>query len=478
MTHFNLGQVLLKKLDSILNSPLERKISWGSFTSGLLLIVGQNIYALTIKTEKISVDMAINANDSITTYLGIGLLILSIFTMVYADIKMKFLQVEDKIDTGYEKLILENEKLIGNYSKTIAPTNFIYRNQYYYVLSSYYNVEEQVKNTIRIDSFTKDGKWNEKFGFNNSGFRLITLNDNNVRLTKILALSNGDLIVIGTESNKVFLLAIDKFGHNKMIFNNDYILFPKIDNEFIKNCTDALIHSDTFYLLCQDITNVGNAIIAINKNGNFKSTFGNNGVSEGFQNTYSKTFTYDINSNSLYVAGKGILFKYFINGRLDAQFSISSILLHNGFINQINDITSLSNGTTLTVGCGNNGFVAAIKTNGEPDNNIGNGGRIDVRSFFRVQSSCVLTDNENNIIVGGSESNGNGLTNAVISFFCKNGKPKTINNRQSIHINLGRSTSIIDMKIVDNNLIVLIENGTLDEVSFCTYSLYRIKLKR
>jgi hypothetical protein len=452
-----------------------------------------NFISLTLQTDKYSVQVVNNSNDNITLYIGTALIVISVLLMIYFNLQEKLLKVENEITHGYKSIISRVDKLVGDYSKTIEPINFIIHNNMYIVLSKYYEVEGEQTVQLRIDAFKKDGSWNDEFGASGSGYRLIDFDSSRPEPSQIISLPNNELLIIGTlyEENKpqAFITILDSWGKNKTNFNNGNIKIVEINNEIIPRCKNAVINNEIIYLLCSEIQNIGTAIIAIDTDGNIVPSFGINGISEtlpvAYKTAYPSGISYDVHSNSFYIVAKsrsGFVAKYQSDGKLDNNFGeygvkdISPVLLHNGFVNQINNITTLPNGTTLTVGAGNNGFVVAINPKGVSDNRIGKNGRIDIRSFYRVESNTIVTDNIGRIFVGGMEYDGNSIMNGLISFFDQNGKPIQLSERQSIHINSGRPTRLIDLKIDSDGSLLALTKDNNQTISFSTFNLYKIDI--
>ena len=453
-----------------------------------------NSISLTLQTDNYSVQVANNPNDNITLYIGIFLIVISVSLLIYFNnLQEKLSKVENEINHGYKSIISRVDKLVGDYSKTIEPINFIIHNNMYIVLSKFYEVEGEQTIQIRIDAFKKDGSWNEEFGASGSGYRLIDFDSSRPEPSQIISLPNNELLIIGTlyKENKpqAFITILDSLGKNKTNFNNGNIKIVEINNEIIPGCKNAVINNEIIYLLCSEIQNIGTAIVAIDIDGNVVSSFGINGISEtlpvAYKTAYPSGISYDVHSNAFYVAAKtdsGLIVKYKSDGKLDNTFGehgikdISAVLLHNGFVNQINNITTLPTGTALAVGAGNNGFVVAINPKGISDNRIGKNGRIDIRSFYRVESNTIVTDNIGRIFVGGMEYDGNSIMNGLISFFDQNGKPIQLSERQSIHINSGRPTRLIDLKIDKDGSLLALTKDNNQSISFSTFNIYKIDI--
>lgn len=452
-----------------------------------------NFISLTLKTDKYSVELANNSNDNITLYIGTALIVISVLLLIYFNFQEKLLKVENEITHGYKSIISRVDKLVGDYSEIIEPINFIIHNNMYIVLSKFYEVEGEQTVQVRIDAFKKDGNWNEEFGASGSGYRLIDFGLNRPEPSEIISLPHNELLIIGTlyieNEAHAFMLILDSLGKNKTTFNNGQVKIIKINNDRVPRCKNAVLHNEIIYLLCSEVNNIGTAIIAIDTDGNIVSSFGINGISETLPVSYKTVcpsgISYDVHSNAFYVAaktGSGLVAKYKFDGKLDNNFGehgvkdISEVLLHNGFVNQINNITMLPTGTALTVGAGNNGFVVAINSKGVVDNRIGENGRIDVRSFYRVESNKIVTDNIGRIFVGGMEYDGNSIMNGLISFFDQNGKPIQLLGRQSIHINSGRPTRLIDLKIDEDGSLLALTKDNNQSISFSTFNIYRIDI--
>ncbi|WP_129086517.1 hypothetical protein [Halarcobacter ebronensis] len=452
-----------------------------------------NFISLTLQTDNYSVELASSPNDNIALYIGVSLIVISVLLLIYFNFQQKLLKVESEITHGYKSIISQVDQLVGDYSKTIEPINFIIHNNMYFVLSKFYDVEGEQTIQIRIDAFRKDGSWNEEFGASGSGYRLIDFDSGRPEPSQILSLPHNELLIIGTlykeDGPQAFMLVLDSNGKNKTTFNNGQIKTIQINNEKVPRCKNAVLHNGVIYLLCSEVHDLGTAIIAVNTDGNIVPSFGLNGISETLPQTYKTAYpsgiSYDVHSNAFYIAaksGSGLVAKYQSDGKLDNNFgdngvkNISTVLLHNGFVNQVNNITTLPNGTTLTVGAGNNGFVVAINHRGISDNKIGTNGRIDIRSFYRVESNTIVTDNVGRIFVGGMEYDGNSIMNGLISFFDQNGKPIQLAKRQSIHINSGRPTRLIDLKIDNDGSLLALTKDNNQTISFSTFNIYKIDI--
>lgn len=453
-----------------------------------------NFISLTLQTENYSIELANSSNDNIALYIGVALIVISVLLLIYFNFQQKLLKVENEITHGYKSIISYVDQLVGDYSKTIEPINFIIHNNMYIVLSKFYEVEGEQTIQLRIDAFKKDGSWNEEFGASGSGYRLIDFDSSRPEPSQILSLPHNELLIIGTlykeDGAHAFMLVLDNIGQNKTTFNNGQVKMIQISNERVPRCKNAVLHNGVVYLLCSEVHGLGTVIIAVDTDGNIVPSFGVNGISETlpltYKNAYPSGISYDVHSNAFYVAakaGSGLVAKYQSNGMLDNNFGengvkdISPVLLHNGFVNQINNITILANGTTLTVGSGNNGFVAAINHRGISDNRIGTNGRIDIRSFYRVESNTIITDKKGRIFVGGMEYDGNSIMNGLISFFDQNGKPIQLSERQSIHINSGRPTRLIDLKIDSDGSLLALTKDNNQTISFSTFNIYKIDIK-
>lgn len=82
--NYDLKQILLKKLDSILNSPIEKKITLGLFILGTGLVALKLYSSLSIKfkTEAFSIEAVNNANLDTITYIGLFLILISILLLI------------------------------------------------------------------------------------------------------------------------------------------------------------------------------------------------------------------------------------------------------------------------------------------------------------------------------------------------------------------------------------------------------------
>lgn len=434
-------------------------------------------------------------SGTILIVVGVAAVILG-FILVKFNFNKEISQVKEDISVGYESIINDYDSLIGDYSKSIEPVNFIFHNNSYIVLSKYFGVDTTEKSQIRIDSFNrKTGDWNRDFGTSGKGYRLLSTSGNNLVPVKILEIDNEKLLIVGLihygSHAESFITVVDNKGLTIESFNNGDLKIIEIKGKRLSWVNDAIIFNNNIYLLSNDIPEIGMGIVSLDMQGNINSSFGDNGVTKkleesSFGSIYPKVMIHDKNTNSFYVAGqsgKGLIVKYKSNGEIDKNFvdsgvkDISDMLLHNGFVNQINDIKAMENGTTLTVGTANNGFVVAVNNQGTPNNYIGTSGRIDVRSFYKVESCCISIDSEERIYVGGMEYDGNSIMNGLISFFDKNGKPIKLNTRQSIHIENGRKNSVVDMLHDDNQLIVLTKDNSHD-TSFSSFNLYKVKIEK
>jgi len=84
-TH-DVKQILLTKLNSFLNSPIEKKMAYGSFVGGISLITMpyiRNFINLKLETKNVAISLnkGEGATDSLYLIIGILLLILSLYLL-------------------------------------------------------------------------------------------------------------------------------------------------------------------------------------------------------------------------------------------------------------------------------------------------------------------------------------------------------------------------------------------------------------
>lgn len=119
---YKLKQILYKKIDSILNSPIEKKITYGLFTSGVGLIVVPKLYniiSIKVKTENLTLEVANKSSFEITTIIGLVFILVSIFLLLYFNNNSNFISIKNII----KNLFLKKLKINLNEKNRIIDIN-------------------------------------------------------------------------------------------------------------------------------------------------------------------------------------------------------------------------------------------------------------------------------------------------------------------------------------------------------------------
>jgi len=444
-----------------------------------------------------AIDNLIKGNSS---FWGLAIILLGIFIALFgALVHLKFEKntsgkVEEIFSNGYEGLISNVEYISGDYSRSLEPINFVYHEGVFFVVSNYHDIENPEKSQIRVDAFNHEGKWVKEFGGANTGYRVVDTGFNKSIPKEIFLTSDLQLGVLGEAKSKpggsqAFIVVLGLDGRNSDSFNGGVVKSIKYKEQPVSSCYSAVSKHGKIFLACSGIEEIGIGVIAIKSNGELDLSYGESGVSEKLTSPLSEEVNitmadYDALSNGLYILGKlngrGLLIKYDSKGRVsknygnDGKSEISSGLPYNGFMNQVNSFAILPDGTTVTVGAANNGFGVALDYTGDVNNNIGVSGVIDVRSFYRATSNSISILSDSNIVIGGVESDGNSISNGIVSFYGRYGKPQEINGRLSVHIRPGIPTEVIDLLFDDQNRLFALARHKATGAGFSVFNIFEI----
>lgn len=347
-----------------------------------------------------------------------------------------------------------------------------------------------VSTKIRVDAIDENGKPMSNFGQNGAGYIVFSAgSDIRASPENIYASNDSHLIITGTAFNdkagsaSPFIAKISNSGELDVSFGSSGIFVIPTGGGLHYGWGTTSIGDNLYTVSSQ----YGSGSIAVIKT---PAT----GPADGSKKY--EVFNVKISStgmawprkiirlrpyNLLYIAGKttdspaaqsdGFLARISSAGELDETFSGGVVFIKDHldpkFLNSIEGMAVLPDGTAVVSGYGNEGFLIAFDDKGRVAQKFAEVGIRVLHGRNRTDASAVtVSPGTNAISVSGMESDGNSMMNGFVSFFNSKGYEEKCVDDNMIRIDSPVKTRVVDHVVSDSGAVfALVQEGMLSQSS-------------